>query len=217
MARMLRSSGRFVWMLTIAAILWGVTIDAEAQRRGGPRLDKAPDAGSTRLGLFFTSGFGGDVDFRGRFGGWFDGDPDPTVGFGGSVDYAIVRYFALGGVTRFVFWREENWDNRAFGWNLSLLPRVRYPFGDAEVYLGVPFGLQVNAPPEDFRDDTSAGVGWNVQLLFGGQYMLTRQFGLFAEMGATWFKTRHDIDPVDDYVRVRFRQFTLNLGVAILL
>lgn len=217
MARMLRISGRFVWMVMLATLLLGVTSEAEAQRRGRARLGNAPDEGSTRLGLFLATGFGGDVDFRTRRVGWGDGDPDPTVGFGGSVDYAVLRYLALGGVTRFVFWREETWDSRSFAWNLSFLPRVRYPFGNAEVYVGVPFGFQlVTVPDEWFRDNVGTGVGWNVQLLFGGQYMFTRDFGLFAELGATWFSTRHDSD-FDDWARVRFRQFTMNLGVAFIL
>lgn len=191
-------------------------------------------AHANRATLFFSSGFGGELESSSRgdvAADYPDLDLRTTLGFGGSVDFALLKYLSIGALTRLHFWgvsEDEIWidqDERYPQLDLSGLLRVRYPFDAAEVYLSVPVGLSLGW----MRDinitgvgtiDFATGVGWNAGLMVGGQYIVTDTVGFFAEFGYTWRRIRHAWDGpfgADGSLRYSAGQLSLHAGLAFLL
>ncbi|MBN1655408.1 MAG: hypothetical protein JXA30_16700 [Deltaproteobacteria bacterium] len=137
----------------------------------------------TNLRLFgqFILGVAGSVDGETEAGGFsqdFEGDLDPSIGFGAGADFGLHEYFALGGIFRYFSISPEDAEDSSSAIDIDALPRLRYPFEQGEVYFAIPVGLTIFIP-----DEGDAEVGWNLNFVLGGLYKLTEQFGLFAEVG----------------------------------
>lgn len=191
-------------------------------------------ADANRATLFFSGGFGGELESasRGDYSVDFaDVDLKPTVGLGGSIDFALIQYLSIGALTRLHFWgvdQDELWidqDKRYPQVDLSGLLRLRFPIASAEIYLAVPAGLSLGWT-EDINVsglgtiDFATGVGWNAGVMVGAQYILTDTIGFFAEFGGTWRSIRHAWDGpfgADGSLRYSASQLSLHAGLAFLL
>lgn len=218
-------------MVLMAALVAVASMPAVAEAQMGQPKDGAE--GKLRLGVFFHSGFGGEAKLEYEDGTDGTGDLDATVGFGALVDQPIIPYFAIGGLFRLSWLKAESAVNdRVTTMDLSVMPRGRYPFARGEVYLGLPIGLSLqwvpdtevyvgNVPIGSVTFDT--GVGWNVGLLFGGQFLVTENIGLFGHLGAQFRGTKQTGTgtiagtSASQDLKIKTKQFVLEVGASFLL
>ncbi len=130
---------------------------------------------------------------------------DPTIGLQGGMDYVLHDYFAIGGETRFLWWKTDGAGDRNFFWDLDVKPRGRYAFSNLplEVYGALPIGLTVPA----LKGEAEGKVGFNVGLLGGAYWFFTENLGINAEMG--WVFHRIGQDYVGTSAHIKTNQFLL--------
>jgi hypothetical protein len=199
-------------MGVVGALLVAAPAAAEAQQDGAE--------GKVRIGVGPSFGFGGEAALRttvpvlGRVTARTD--LRPTVGLTVFADYPVHRYVAVGLHTRILLLRTKDFeDDVSTAFDISPMVRGRYPFKQGEVYMAIPFGLSVQTIDDDINPNVDNGVGWNMSLLFGGQFHVTDLIGVYGHMGGM-FRGTHHATPGDD-LRVRTKQFVLEVGVAFLL
>lgn len=155
---------------------------------------------NTRLFGQFILGVAGNVDVE-----ELSYDLDPTIGFGAGADFGLHQYFALGGVFRFLSMSGEDSSSSLSVLDIDPLPRLRYPFEQGEVYLGIPVGLSIYIPEEGDSE-----VGWNLSFLLGGLYKISEEFALFAELGYLL----HFYSDSDSDADLTIGQVGLSIGAA---
>lgn len=150
-------------------------------------------------------------------------DDELQLGYGGSaeLEMPLSRYFTLGGAGTATAWQAELEDEdarRNVVADFDVVPRLRVPFGSGgphgQVHVGVPVGLAVNFPSDDYAEalqnvggELSNGVGLHVGARAGGEFFFTRRFGLVGEIGFDYRALRHRIEgPLGGE-----EKFTLNL------
>ncbi|MFW5926142.1 MAG: hypothetical protein ACOCV4_08235 [Myxococcota bacterium] len=211
---------RSVWvgLVPMMVVLGGVAAPAAAQTQKDGAADRL------RLGGFVSMGFGGEATLEEDDGNESEDDLDATGGFGFLVDFVPYEYVGVGGLLRFAFWEADGGTDRNTVMDFSLMPRGRYPFERGEVYLAVPVGMTIQLIPDQTvlgaDVDIDAGVGWNVGLLAGGQFLVTDNIGVFGHMGGMFRGAKHGVSaPLvgSSDVKVKTRQFVLELGVSFLL
>jgi hypothetical protein len=163
------------------------------------------------------------------------------VGIGGGLLYMhpLHRYFALGGRLAIQTWRSNsNADTgRNIAFDLSVIPQGRVPLSrTVELYLSVPVGLTLDLLNEidasvNFPNlmsgasvDADAGFGWNLGFMFGSRFAVSRDVGLFAEIGYSLHHVSHDIHTriealgvggdIAVNLDVVWSQLALNVGVS---
>jgi hypothetical protein len=166
---------------------------------------------------------------------------DAEVGIGGGILYMhpLHRYFALGARFAVQTWRSDsNADtSRNIAFDLSLIPQVRIPLSrTVELYLSVPVGLTFDLLNEidaavNFPNlmtgasvDADPGFGWNLAFMFGSRFAVSRDVGLFAEIGYALHSVSHDVHSrlevgggageVVVNLDVLWSQIALNVGVS---
>lgn len=125
----------------------------------------------------------------------FQDDMLTTVGAFLHYEMPVHPYVLLGGGGGLATFTTEILDDadwsRDMLINFNAIAKLRYSFisSPGEAYLGVPVGLSVILPSEDWEDsyeyriEAETGVTWNAGLVGGINYLLFEQFGLFAEGG----------------------------------
>jgi hypothetical protein len=126
--------------------------------------------------------------------------------FGGGVQYMhpLHRYFALGGVFAIQSWQSRGGDNanasRNLMFDLSVAPQGRLPIGDSvELYVALPFGLsldywnEVAVSTAAVTIKTDPALGFNLSLLAGARFALSKSAGLLLELGYTMHSFSHDV------------------------
>jgi hypothetical protein len=168
-------------------------------------------------------------------------DFDAEVGIGGGIRYMhpLHRYFALGARIAVQTWRSDsNADTgRNVAFDLSLIPQGRVPLSrTVELYLAVPIGLTLDLLNEidaavNFPNlmtgasvDADPGFGWNLAFMFGSRFAVSRDVGLFAEIGYALHSVSHDVHSRLEVVGgagevvasfdVLWSQVALNVGVS---
>jgi hypothetical protein len=161
------------------------------------------------------------------------GSDDLRLTFGGGAEYMhpLHRYFALGGRFGIASWQSRGEHNAGASRNLmldlSLVPQGRLPITSTiELYLGVPIGLTV-----DFLNSVSAsvtglasvkadpGFGLNLGLLLGARFALSKNVGLFTELGYGLHKFSHTLSvqalgvSASGNMSLTLEQIALNFGV----
>jgi hypothetical protein len=163
----------------------------------------------------------------------------PTFGGGAQYMHPLHRYFVLGGLFAGHSWQNRNGGNAGTSRNtmldLAIVPEGRLPITrEVELYLALPVGVSLdfwNGPKAYFAAaglvniDVSAdtAVGFNLGLLFGARFALSRAFGLLAEVGYTLHSFSHDINVQANVagfsaggsasVDLTLEQLAVNLGV----
>jgi hypothetical protein len=198
-------------MGVVGALLVAAPAAAQAQQDGAE--------GKVRIGVGPSFGFGGEAAVRATFGSFSATDRyslEPTVGLNLFADYPVHRYVAVGLLARVLMLRTKRLDDDiSTAFDLSPMVRGRYPFERGEVYMAVPIGFSVQTVDDDIDPVIDNGVGWNVSLLFGGQFHVTDMIGVYGHMGGMFRGTNHAAGLAD--VRIRTKQFVLEVGVAFLL
>jgi hypothetical protein len=134
-------------------------------------------------------------------------DLNPTFGGGAQYMYPLHRYFALGGLFAVESWKAKGTypsGSRNLLLDLSVVPQGKLPLTDTiELYLSVPIGLTLDFWNQVSGSVTVAGVsastsadtavGYNLSLLFGARFALSRSVGLLAEVGYTRHAFSHTI------------------------
>jgi len=143
-------------------------------------------------------------------------DLDIAPGFGVGVDFGLIEYLALGAMFRFMSLSPDGGTADLTVLDFDALPRLRVPFRQGEVYLGVPVGLTSYIPEEGDSE-----LGWNIAAVFGGLYRVSEQFGLFAELGylvhmysSTEEITITGFPPVEMSASMTISQIVLSIGAA---
>jgi hypothetical protein len=232
-----------VFCLLVCSAL-GIGSSARAQ-------DRRPALDDPYFGVELALGFAGKVDLAAgsvRLGnttitanGNGDSNYDAEVAIGGALRYMrpLHRYFALGARIAVQSWRSDsNADTgRNIAFDLSLLPQGRVPLSHTiELYLSIPVGLTFDVLNEiDASADIPAlmtgasvdadpGFGWNLGFMFGSRFAVSRDVGLFAEIGYAVHRVSHDINfdaqvggvggKVVVDLDVMWSQLALNAGVT---
>jgi hypothetical protein len=196
-------------------------------------------AADTRLGVFGTVGFGGEVEAEADVDNATDPpeedqDLDTTLGAGFSYDSSVFRMLSLGALFRFYSWSADSYswegtdDNEGIGFDIAFLPRLRFPSRKFELYLSTPVGLTL-ATKEDAQAlvlglipvdlEYELGFGWNFGVFGGVQFPISRDVALFGELGwqmrgvSNHAQAEGDGDFEGD-LDTKTGQLTLNVGAA---
>lgn len=188
-----------------------------------------PDELRPRLILKGLFGFGGDVRIR---GGAID-VPDPglrtSLGVAVQSEAPLSRYFSFGGLIGALWINPEAIEgvtlDRNFLVDINIIPKFRLPFdlgvNHGEFYVGVPGGLTLSFLDRTFEDtlgdDVRIGLGFNVGVVVGAQFFLTRSFGILGEVGYQYHWIRHTADdPLAGTfdADLSFGQFVVNAGIV---
>jgi hypothetical protein len=158
-------------------------------------------------------------------------EDDLVVGYGGAaeIEFPVGRYISLGAGGTLTAWQadiEDDDTKRNFVIDVDFVPRVRLPLGDrgrGVLYLGVPIGLAIDIPSDDYADavegiggELSNGVGLHVGGRLGGQVFVTRSFGFVGDVGVDFRTMRHRVEgPLggDEHFRLNMAHFTAQLGI----
>jgi hypothetical protein len=158
-----------------------------------------------------ASSSGGSVNIGGATvsssGTSISNDLNPTFGVEAQYMVPLHRYFALGGLFAVQSWKAKGTyanDSRNLLLDLSVVPQGKLPLTDTiELYLSVPIGLTLDFWNQASGSVTVAGVnastsadtavGYNLSLLFGARFGLSRSVGLLAEVGYTRHAFSHTV------------------------
>jgi hypothetical protein len=160
-------------------------------------------------------------------------EDDLVVGYGGGaeIEFPVGRYITLGGGANLTAWQADIEDDdakRNFVIDADFTPRFRIPLGDrgrGALYLGVPVGLAINIPSDDYADaieglggSLSNGVGLHVGGRVGGQVFVTERFGFVAEAGVDFRTMSHRLEgPLggDERFMLNMVHFSGQLGILV--
>jgi hypothetical protein len=197
------------WLSTVALLALVSHVQAQGvETAGAPTPMQAtagPRAEPSKLRILAGFHFGG--------GGTGRSTPDdssttvssamrPVVGLQAGVDYALARYFALGGELRASFWNTDLYDSfdvgRSTFIDLVFKPRGGYRFRGfpLEVYGTLPLGFTFALANNDLDDlysnvrDMRGGPGLNFGFGAGAAFFFTSRLGINAEMLGIyhWFR-----------------------------
>ncbi len=187
-------------VVVLAALLCGQAHAQEQDNGNASNQDDPYFALKLMLGLA-GSASAGNVSVGGTtFNASGSTDLHPTFGGGFEYMHPLHRYFVLGGLFGIHSWQTSGGGSRNLMLDLSLVPQGRFPVTpDVELFLGLPVGLTL-----DFLNNASAsaagvnvsagtGVGFNLALLFGARFALSKSVGLLAEIGYTLHDFSHTI------------------------
>lgn len=259
-ARM-HSLGALSASVAVAALAVFVAPEVTAQPGGGSSSSTTTSSpgvggaggvpGEMRLNIFGTLGFGGETDAEVEFDNpdFDDYDVDDlhmetTNGVGAQFDYALHRYFLLGGRLAFNFaefdddrYLDRDHDlDRFMLMNLDVVPKGRLPIAGApiEFYAAVPIGMSFNFPDGSHEDDLvlpgdtdlGTGVSGNLSVHLGLHYWFNSTIGIMVEQGLYHQQynfpghTVVERGPLEDaesdvVVGGHFNQFSVNVGISI--
>jgi hypothetical protein len=189
-------------------LLLGLPAFASAQQ-GGPDL---------RIGAGMVLDFAGSVWTDAGVGPDVDDHLRVTPGLRAHLDYDVHRYIAIGGFTRFSWWRSDNgYDNRNFLWDLGARIQGHYDWRDFRFYLALMPGFALN----HFNHDNSYGLerngpGWTVAVTPGFEWWFSNKAGLFVEMfGWDGHGFRHDAEVGTGSIHVRMNQVLWQFGIVL--
>lgn len=157
-----------------------------------------------------------------------DGDLGATVSIGGGLDAVLFRYAGLSlfvGAASLTLGSDETEPDRTWVLDVAAEPRVRFPFGDHEVFLKGSFGLvkpYANASIERdamFKMTPVSGHSW--ALAIGGAHYVHPRVGLSWEVGYRVRSFGYDIAfdyefsdlPTRGDVDLKVGQVFLSIGV----
>lgn len=190
---------------------------AHAQDDSSPTaaLDSAYFAVKPMLGVGGTMSTGGSatagvnlnsINIGGGVAVTGSGSDKLRLSYGGGAQYMhpLHRYFALGGLFAAQSWQSRAGNSTNASRNLlldlSLVPQGKLAVSDTiELYISVPIGLtvdffnQASLSAAGLSVSADTGVGYNLSLLFGARFALSRAVGLLAEIGYTRHAFSHDI------------------------
>lgn len=166
--------------------------------RPNPKAQWFSERGRVLVGPMF--GLGGELESeisfpRANQAGDFDSDMLATMGGFLQYEAPVHTNVVLGARGAFGAFTTEDQDDadwaRDMLFNFNALVKLRYPFlsSPGEVYVGVPVGLSLVLPSDDWEDsyryqvETEMGVTWNMAVVGGLNYLMFDQFGLFVEGG----------------------------------
>lgn len=205
-------------LTALAALSCLAALPARAQEQR-PQLDEPyfgvevmlGFAGKASLDLNAASAGGVSVMIDGADGE----DVDMELGIGGGVQYIhpLHRYFAIGGRFAVLSWRSdpdvevERDGGRNLAFDLAVVPQARLPLGSAfELYLSIPIGLTFDLLNEldasldipglasGAAIDADPGFGFNLAFMLGARFGLSRNLGLFAELGYAIHSVSHEVN-----------------------
>ncbi len=218
----MRSANQWVCRVsTVASLAASIAFSADA-------------SAETRLGVFGSVGFGGEVDAEGEpdFFAAVESedkqDLDPTLGVGVSYDAALAKILSAGILLRFFKWEADRYgwetagDNAGVGLDISFLPRLRFPARKLEIYGALPVGLTLASKEENTIGvdvEYDLGVGYNLGLFGGVQFPIDRDMAVFGELGWQFRSLTTDgnaeaNENLDAELRWDTGQFTINAGLA---
>lgn len=219
-----KNSARFFFSTLIAAALCAGAPTSSAQAQD----DDITMAPRLHLRGLVTAGGRARIDVDDN-----DAEDDLVVGFGGGaeLEVPVARYVSLGGGATLTAWQADIEDDdarRNVVIDVDFTPRLRVPIGDrgrGVVYLGVPIGLAIDVPSDDYADavegiggELSNGVGLHLGAHVGGQVFLTRRFGLVGDVGFDYRTMSHRIEgPLggDERFMLSMAHFTGRFGIVL--
>ncbi|QDG51027.1 hypothetical protein FIV42_09870 [Persicimonas caeni] len=199
-----------------------------------PKAQWFSQRGRVLVGPMF--GLGGELEAElsiPELDGSGDIESDMLTTLGGFLQYEapVHPYVLLGARGAFGAFIAEMQDDddyaRDLMFNFDAVAKLRYPFLTApgELYVGLPVGLSVIVPSEDWEDqdgfEAETGVSWNMGVVGGLNYLLFEQFGLFVEGGWMLQNVALEGDVTTSYGTFKgefegsFSQFGLTAGVTI--
>jgi hypothetical protein len=168
---------------------------SESTEAAAPR---EPGPGKWRVFIGPRLGVGGGFRPNGQKYTW-TAKPSPGAQLG--VDYAALKYFAVGFEMRGYFTEQVQAKHKYLFLDFVLRPRVLYRFKPypVEIYLGAAGGLSFNVPGSQ-KVATATGssakekgkVGGVAGLMWGGSYFFSDAWALNAEFGWNWTFMRVD-------------------------
>ncbi|MEO0321797.1 MAG: outer membrane beta-barrel protein [Myxococcota bacterium] len=165
-----------------------------------------------QLNAYLLLGFGGDASYDPGE----DVDLDPSVGLGLRYQAPLNANFAIGGLFEIRSFELDPDTNRQPVFDFDVFFKtgwiVAVGRSDFEVYGLAPFGLSIASEDEVFTGTNDTGIGFNLGLLAGGQWIIRERIGVFVEAG--W--RRHQIFSEEgggDF-DVATNQFAMNLGAS---
>jgi hypothetical protein len=176
---------RSIVLLSLLGSLLALPGLASAQV-GGPRM---------HLGAGLVLDFGGEAELEaGNYGEY---DLDATFGVRGHLDYALHRYFSIGGMVRMSWWEPDFLVSIDRSFLLDAGPRFigHYDWRDFRFYGGISPGLTISAIDDDGFDVDNPSAGFTLSLTLAGmEWWFSRRAGLFVELGwvGHWFE--HELD-----------------------
>lgn len=193
-----------------------------------------------RLGARFRLDFGGEAEFD--LDGSSPSDDDMLVTLGLEIPFEIPlhKLFTIGPVLRGFLWNNESSDDADIGrWmtlELSVLPKLRYPFlvGQTlmEVHAGVPIGIGLNFGNDDVAEnvqmglmqmgmnvgdiDLNSAIGWHVGFQAGFVVFISPTVGLGLDFGYLYHSYGHEFDLQQGNVDadISWGQFGLSAGLT---
>lgn len=191
-----------------------------------PLLPKEFPADSRRIQLAFLGYFG--------FAGKLQADSsvvagsvdlDPTLGFNGRLTIPVHPLFAVGTQIGLLFWQTDNTgssSNKLL--DADAYFKLRYPFflrglASGEVYLGLPVGFSASFVDDRNGLEYNTGLGWNIGLMPGVQFLFGRRVGVIGELGWMMHSFSQDVTSVDVKTNydAHFHQVVMQLGFVVLL
>jgi hypothetical protein len=217
-------------MRTIAIAALALFISATASTALAQRSEQSPPfADGARVGGGLVTGFAGNLELDVEGSAIFDVDDDllASIGFDVFVEYAFMKYIALGARSSLVWWNADSFQDadisRSFLWTIDAMAKAKYPFAienlGAEVFLAVPLGLTVSVPSGEINGNPNVAPGFNIAIMGGFALWFTEQIGAYTQLGWQWHWAGHELrdpDPnVDIAARISQLRWTLGLTVAL--
>ncbi len=216
---------RSVAFAALALALTAHASVAEAQRSE----DRPPFADGVRVGGGLVTGFAGnlELDVDALLFPDVDDDLKASIGFDAFVEYAFMRYLAIGARSSLVWWNADSFQDaeisRSFLWTIDALAKAKYPFAienlAAEVFLAVPLGLTVSAPSGEIDGNPDVAPGFNIAIMGGFALWFTETIGAYTQVGWQWHWVSHELrepDPnVDVAARLSQLRWTFGLTLAL--
>mgnify|MGYP001793612360 FL=1 len=191
----------------LAMLLWAggllAVAPAAAQQRAEPQQ---------QLNAYLLLGFGGDASYDP--GG--DVDLDPSVGLGVRYQAPLNDNFAIGGLFELRSFELDPSTDRQPVFDFDVFFKtgwlVKVGRSNFEAYALVPFGISIASEDEVFTGTNDTGLGFNLGLLAGGQWIIRERIGVFVEAG--W--RRHQIfsEEGEGDFDVTANQFAMNIGAS---
>lgn len=144
-------------------------------------------------------------------------DMSPSVGFGVSLEWAVVKCLSLGGMMQFRFLRSDDYNGTFQELQLDPMVRLFFPGKILEPFAKFRIGGSFLWPPDRDASTMEFGAGWN-WAAYGGLVIRIGKLGLFAELGyGQAYAPSRVVGPlVDKDIDIAMKTVETNLGAMII-
>lgn len=185
-------------IIGVAVVCGPATAEAKRRRTKVSKRVTRGKAQTEKMQLKFGGmfAFGGDQEGKlNQNGATSRYDQDNLATLGGIIqfEYPVLRYLTVGGATSVHGFSNKKFDldniGRGVALDISLVAKGRYPFLNdrAEVYLVKRVGVSILIPNSDsetvYKLEPQTSASYHINLAVGFQYLFTRSFGAYVEMG----------------------------------